>query len=86
MVLIQAHHFLSEYQRAADEKALYMGEPAGVLHLPDSTSYGKYIQIAGLQEPYDAIFLIFPGKIRHPVVTRSQQIYQTVHTAAQQAS
>ena len=43
MVLIQAHHFLSEDQRAADEEALYMGEPAGVLHLPDGTSYGKYI-------------------------------------------
>ena len=85
-VLVEFPEFLSELQRAANQKAFHILEPAGVLHLPDCAADRKDVQIARFQKPDKTVLFIFFHKINRSVVLRSKNIDETVETAADESS
>ena len=82
LILVKAHHLLSELQRSADHKALTVSEPSAVVHLPHGSSYGHDVQITGLEEPDKSIILISLKEFANMVKLCSYKVHQTVHAAA----
>ncbi len=85
-VLIEFAELLTELQRAADQEAFYIAEPAGVLHLPDRAADCKHIQIARFQKPDKTVLFIFFHEIDGSVVLRSKDIDKAVEAAAYEPS
>ena len=63
-----------------------MRKPARMLHLPHGPADGEHVQVAGFQEPDDAVFGIPFRELRGPVIPGAGEVHQAVRTAADEAA
>ena len=63
LIWIEAHHVLSEAQRATDQEGFDVFEPASLFHLPHGSADREDVQIAGFKKPDDAILFVALDKV-----------------------
>lgn len=85
-VMINPECFFSETHRPSDQKSLHMRKPSGLFHLPDGTADGHHMQITGFQKPEKSILFIPLLKFFYVIKARTEKVYQTIHTSADQSS
>ena len=86
LIWIEAHHVLSEAQRATDQEGFDVFEPASLFHLPHGSADGEDVQIAGFKKPDDAILFVALDKVLRFIETGSGQIDETIHAAAEESA
>ena len=83
IVLVHAHHFFAVVEGAADDEALRGFEPAAVLHVPEGSAHVEDAEVAGLQEPDDAVVGIAFLEIFHLIVAGAREDGQKIHVSSQ---
>ena len=73
-------------ERSSDKKALCSLEPARLAHRPHSSPYVHRVQIAKLQEPYNAVFRVFFVKLPHSVESRTEKCEKYIPAAAEESA
>lgn len=86
LIWIEAHHVLSEAQRATDQEGFDVFEPASLFHLPHGSADREDVQIAGFKKPDDAILFVALDKVLRFIETGSGQIDETIHAAAEESA
>ena len=86
IVLVHAHHFFAVVEGAADDEALRGFEPAAVLHVPEGSAHVEDAEVAGLQEPDDAVVGIALLEVFHLVVAGAREDGQKIHVSSQKTA